>query len=450
MALSNRDKNLIEAFWQSCQFDSVPDTAQFWRGGDAYYMHRFAFLIKPAEDAEKATMTEGTLYPYIKTKPLKAIKDITRCDPSVSLSGDGVTIPDIRTMQETEFIATKANTGGAQDPFLYFLKDAGTHKFVIDFCNLQGSSLSMLPMRPYKFKKETMAGNYDGCTFHLHVFLPLNAPIVVIHGDVVRLYCMTDANFKDILYKPVLLQNGYYKLDGWRHSDTPGSSSYQYFKKLKGKDTMNLPKLGSPLKNNKPATAPAAPAQSPTLEEAAAEPAVPPVRALPKRRPAPAPAPAPEPAGAPGDSVTVEELQQRQAKEPQVETFEQPINAMEQPMEDPAEPVTVAEEQTDIPKDRVTQPDREMTQAEYAALKKRTRKPAPVAPIGFDFGPVIEYTGSALPEDLTADQIEAEARSLRDLGINIQRRQANLIFAMRKTGSAAEAKLKALSDLIGK
>ena len=202
---------------------------------------------------------------------------------------------------------------------------------------------------------------------------------------------------------------------------------------------MNLPKLGSPLKNNKPATAPApaAPAQSPTLEEAAAEPAVPPVRALPKRRPAPAPAPVPEPAGAPGDSVTVEELQQRQAEEPQVETFEQPINAMEQPV-DPAEPAT-AEEEHCGPSD-----------AEYVALKKRTRKPAPVVPVGFDFGPVIEYTGSALPEDLTADQIEAEARSLRDLGINIQRRQANLIFAMRKTGSAAEAKLKALSDLIGK
>ena len=101
---------------------------------------------------------------------------------------------------------------------------------------------------------------------------------------------------------------------------------------------MNLPKLGSPLKKNKPATAPAAPAQSHTLEEAAAEPAVPPVRALPKRRPAPVqpPAPkvvpAPELAGTPEDSVTVEELQQRQAEEPQVETFEQPINAMEQPM----------------------------------------------------------------------------------------------------------------------
>ena len=461
MALSNRDKNLIEAFWQSCQFDSVPETVQYVRGEDVYYTHKYAFLIKPAADADKATMKQGELYPYIKSKPLKTIKDITRCDPSVCLSGDGIEIPDIRQLKDTEFLVTKAGTGGSQASFLYFLRDKPSHKEVTGGVNLEGSSLSMLPMRPYTFKEETMGGNYDGCTFELHVFFPLNAPIVVIRGDVVRLYCMTCTDFKDILYKPVLVNGSYFKLDGWRHSQTPGSSTYQYFKKLKGKETMNLPKLGSPIKAGAKPTAPAQtvtpPADATPLEQAAAEtPVAPPVRPLPKRRLAPTPAPAPkvvpapEPAGTPEDSVTVEELQQRQAEEPQVETFEQPINAMEQPMEDPAEPVTVAEEQTDIPKDRVTQPDREMTQAEYAALKKRTRKPAPVVPVGFDFGPVLEYTGSALPEDLTADQIEAEIRSLRDLIINAGRRMCNLTFAMRKTGSASEAKLKALADLLGK
>ena len=461
MSLSNRDKNLVEAFLLSCRYETVPDSSMYLHAGDVYYLHKYAFLIRPADDADKASMRPDTLYPAVAYQPAKQVKDMTRCDPAVSLSSDGIEIPDIRRMKDAEFLVTKAGTGGSQAPFLYFLKDKPSHKEVTGGVNLDGSSLTMLPMRPYMFKEELLGGNFDGCTFELHVFFPLNAPIVVIKGDVVRLYCMTCTDFKDILYKPVLLNGSYYKLDGWRHSQTPGSSSYQYFKKLKGKETMNLPKLGSPLKNAKPVAAPAQtvtpPADAIPLEEAAAEaPAAPPVRALPKRRPvAPAaapgttaipkatPAPAPEPAGTPEDSVTVEELQQRQQPEdPQVETFDQPINAMEQPMaEAPAQ-----EEQGDTPK---FQPDREMTQAEYAA-KKRTRKPAPVVPVGFDFAPVIEYTGSALPEDLTADQIEAEARSLRDLGINIQRRQANLLFAMRKTNSASETKLKALAELLGK
>lgn len=427
---------------------------------DVYYLHKYAFLIRPADDQDKATMQPDKLYPAVDFQGIKRITDLTRCDPSISLSSDGIEIPDIRRMKRTEFLITKAGTGGSQASFLYFLQDKQTHKEVTGGVNIEGSSLSILPMRPYTFRSETMDGNYDGCTFELHVFFPLNAPIVAIKGDVVRLYCATCTDFKDILYKPVLVNGSYYKLDGWRHSQTPGSSSYQYFKKLKGKEIMNLPKLGSPLKNAKPVAAPAQtvtpPADAIPLEEAAVEtPAAPPVRALPKRRLAPTSAPvpkvvpAPEPAGTPEDSVTVEELQQRQAEEPQVETFEQPINAMEQPM-DPAEPATVEEEQTDIPKAQATQPDREMTQAEYAALKKRTRKPAPVVPVGFDFGPVLEYTGSALPEDLTADQIEAEIRSLRDLVINAGRRMCNLTFAMRKTGAASEAKLKALADLIGK
>lgn len=456
MALSNRDKNLIEAFLRSCRYETVPDSSMYLHADDVYCLHKYAFLIRPADDKDKASMKPDKLYPAVGFQGVKQITDLTRCDPSISVSNDGVEIPDIRHMKDTEFLITKAGTGGSQASFLYFLQDKPTHKEVTGGVNIEGSSLSVLPMRPYTFRAETMDGNYDGCTFELHVFFPLNAPIVAIKGDVVRLYCATCTDFKDILYKPVLVNGSYYKLDGWRHSQTPGSSTYQYFKKLKGKEIMNLPKLGSPIKNAKPtppAQTVAPPADTTPLEAAAAEaPAAPPVRPLPKRRPAPAPAPAPapEPAGAPGDSVTVEELQQRQAEEPQVETFEQPVNAMEQPMEDPAEPVTVAEEQTDIPKAQATQPDREMTQAEYAALKKRTRKPAPVVPVGFDFGPVLEYTGSALPEDLTADQIEAEARSLRDLGINVQRRLTNLLFAMRKTGSASEAKLKALSELLGK
>ena len=299
-----------------------------------------------------------------------------------------------------------------------------------------------------------VGGNYDGCTFELRVFLPLPAPIVVITGDVVRFHCVTSTDFKNVLFKPVHVNGAYYKLDGWKVGPTSGSSTYQYFKKMKGKETMNLPKLGSPLKTTKPVMPSqnvTPPADAIPLDQAAEEPAVPPVRPLPKRRPTapavPKATPAPQPVGTPEDSVTVEELQQQhQAEEPQVETFEQPINAMEQPMGE-AQPAPGAMI-NDVPADPAE--PREMTQAEYAALKKRTRKPAPVVPVGFDFGPVLEYTGSALPEDLTADQIEAEIRSLRDLVINAGRRMCNLTFAMRKTGSASEAKLKALADLLGK
>lgn len=452
MALSNRDKNLIEAFLLSCRYETVPDSSVYLHAGDVYYLHKYAFLIRPADDADKATMKPDTLYPAVDYQSIKPVKDTTRCDPAVCLSCDGIEIPDIRRMKDTEFLVTKAGTGGSQSSFLYFLRDKPSHKEVTGGVNLEGSSLSMLPMRPYTFKEETMGGNYDGCTFELHVFLPLNAPIVVIRGDVVRLYCMTCTDFKDILYKPVLVNGSYFKLDGWRHSQTPGSSTYQYFKKLKGKETMNLPKLGSPIKAGAKPTAPAQnvtqPADAIPLEEAAVEtPAAPPVRALPKRRPAPAPAPAPapEPAGAPGDSVTVEELQQRQAEEPQVEAFEQPVNAMEQPMDNDQMPPPPAE--IKISEDPAE--TREMTKEEYVA-KKRTRKPSPVVPLGFDFGPVLEYTGAQPPDDITADQIEAEIRSLRDLALNISRRMANLTFSMRKTGAATEAKLKALSDILGK
>ena len=468
MALSNRDKNLIEAFTQSCRYETIKETAQFLLGEDVYHIHKYAFLIRPATEHDKATMKQGELYPYIENKPIKMVKDITRCDPAICTSTDGIELPDIRQMKDIEFLITRPGTGGSQASFLYFMQDAGEYKEVTGGVNLEGSSLTVLPMRPYAFKKETMGGNYDGCTFELRVFFPLPAPIVVITGDVVRLHCVTSTDFKNVLFKPVHVNGAYYKLDGWKVGQTSGSSTYQYFKKMKGKETMNLPKLGSPLKTTKPVMPSqnvTPPADAIPLDQAAEEPVVPPVRPLPKRRPttpaaahvAAAPAapvvpkatPAPQPAGTPEDSVTVEELQQHQAEEPQVETFEQPVNAMEQPV-DPAEPATAEEEQTDIPKARVTQPDREMTQAEYAAFKKRTRKPAPVVPVGFDFGPVLEYTGSALPEDLTADQIEAEIRALRDLVINAGRRMCNLTFAMRKTGNASEAKLKALADILGK
>ena len=457
MALSNRDKNLIEAFTQSCRYETIKETAQFLLGEDVYHIHKYAFLIRPATEHDKATMKQGELYPYIENKPIKMVKDITRCDPAICLSTDSIELPDVRQMKDIEFLITRPGTGGSQASFLYFMRDAGEYKEVTGGVNLEGSSLTMLPMRPYAFKKETMGGNYDGCTFELRVFLPLPAPIVVITGDVVRFHCVTSTDFKNVLFKPVHVNGAYYKLDGWKVGPTSGSSTYQYFKKMKGKETMNLPKLGSPLKTTKPVM----PSQNVTppvdaipLDQAAEESVAPPVRPLPKRRPtAPAAAPAvpkavpaPQPAGTPEDSVTVEELQQHQAEEPQVETFEQPINAMEQPVGE-AQPAPGAMI-NDVPADPAE--PREMTQAEYAALKKRTRKPAPVVPVGFDFGPVLEYTGSALPEDLTADQIEAEIRSLRDLIINAGRRMCNLTFAMRKTGSASEAKLKALADLLGK
>ena len=460
MALSNRDKNLIDAFTQSCRYDTIKETAQFLLGEDVYYIHKYAFLIRPATEHDKATMKQGELYPYIENKPLKMVKDITRCDPAICMSTDGIELPDVRQMKGIEFLITRPGTGGSQASFLYFMRDAGDYKEVTGGVNLEGSSLTMLPMRPYSFKKETMTGNYDGCTFELRVFLPLPAPIVVITGDVVRFHCVTATDFKDVLFKPVHVNGGYYKLDGWKVGPTSGSSTYQYFKKMKGKETMNLPKLGSPLKNTKPAM-PSQPVTPPAdaipLDQAAEEPVGPPVRPLPKRRPvapaaAPAttvipkatPAPAPQVAGTPGDTVTVEELQQRQQpEEPQVETLDQPVNVMGEPEDNEQLPPPPAE--VTVPEDPAE--TREMTQAE---AKKRTRKPAPVVPVGFDFGPVLEYTGSALPEELTADQIEAEIRSLRDLVINAGRRMCNLTFAMRKTGAASEAKLKALAELIGK
>ena len=440
--LTLKDKNLIAAFRISCNDERIKETVKYIHDGTFYAIHRLAFLTREATEEDKDQMKVNELYPYLDGKPIKTVKDITKCDPLKCLTHDYVKIPNIKTLADQELLFTKASTGGKAEPYMYILKTCDGYKKAVKGLDISKSSLNLLPMRIYRFWKETLNGNYDDCVHELHVFLPLNAPIVIIRGDAVRLHLIMNAGMPDIVQPPIQVGDNFYKLDSWKEDkETSSLSTYQYFKRLKGKD-MNLPKLASPLKNvNTEAEAPAAPEQA--VETTGAESVKPaaPVRALPKRKtvaaPAPKAVPAPEPAGTPEDSVTVEELQQRQVKEPQVESFDQPINAMEQPMD----------EQLPPPPAEITIPEPE---AAKEPEKKRTRKAAPVVPVGFDFAPVIEYTGSALPEDLTADQIEAEIRALRDLVINSGRRMCNLTFAMRKTGAASEAKLKALADLIGK
>lgn len=443
--LTLKDKNLIAAFRISCNDAGIKETVKYIHDGTFYAIHRLAFLTREATEEDKDQMKVNELYPYLDGKPIKTVKDITKCDPLKCLTHDYIKIPNIKTLADQELLFTKAGTGGKSEPYMYILKVCDGYKKAVKGLDISKSSLSMLPMRIYGFWKATLNGNYDDCVQELHVFLPLNAPIVVIRGDAVRLHLIMNAGMRDIVQPPIQVGDNYYKLDSWKENkETPSLSTFQYLKRLKGKD-MNLPKLASPLKHvNTEAETPAAPEQVAETQETVADPGKPaaPVRALPKRKtvaaPAPKTVPAPEPAGAPGDSVTVEELKQQKTVEPQVESFDQPVNAMEQPVDN---------EQLTPPPAEVTIPESETAKEPE---KKRTRKPAPVVPVGFDFAPVIEYTGSALPEDLTADQIEAEIRSLRDLVINAGRRMCNLTFAMRKTGAASEAKLKALADLIGK
>ena len=156
MSLSNRDKNLVEAFQLSCRYETVPDSSMYLHAEDVYYLHKYAFLIRPADDQDKATMQPDRLYPAVDFQGIKRITDLTRCDPSISLSSDGIEIPDIRRMKGTEFLITKAGTGGSQASFLYFLQDKPTHKEVTGGVNIEGSSLSILPMRPYTFRSESL------------------------------------------------------------------------------------------------------------------------------------------------------------------------------------------------------------------------------------------------------------------------------------------------------
>lgn len=452
--VDSNDLLLQQVMHDSMYNESIPDAACYIHEGTMYVLNRLMFLCRPPTQEEKAGRQPEVAYAYDCSRelPIKAVKDMNKTDPSVCLSSDGVDICDIyKELIHSEFLICKKGSM-VDDNCILVLADNGKCKDVVNVIPLrEGSSLLMLPLRPYSFHHQLLPSLFEDCEISLHVFLPGCAPVMVVTGDMSRLVCMLNANFNP-LYPPIRMNGKLYRLDGWKQVNGSGLSSFSRFTKLKQKEikSMDLP---NPLKKPvaPPAEAPVEPPAEPLPTRAVSIEDVPPVKPMPRPgRKVARPVPAPEPAGSPGDSVTVEELKQSVRKEPQVETFDQPVNATEQPM-DPAEPVTGEEEQCDIPKSQATQPDREMTQAEYAALRKRTRTKAPTKQVGFDFTAVQEYLGSSIdPATADADVALQEIKTLRDIGILAFRRMVNLTNVVKDASSASDAKLKALAEILGK
>ena len=441
--LTKKDQRLVELFRKTVNNPDIKKAAHYLHQGRVYDLCGWMFLVRPPTPAEEHAMKPDTLYPYTGSTnklEISEIREFNKLDPAVSLSPDPVPLDGLwPAVRDKEFLVCKEKTIGTCPSALLILEsdnDGSTRKINRMAALDSGSSLLALPLKTYSFwTKYDIPDWISDYKLSLRVFFPNCCPVLTVLGDAAILVCILGIHTNP-LYPPIGYNGHFYKLDGWK-ADT---KSFSRARKLKPKELkMNLPKpFNKPVAP--PASAPVEPPADPIpnntadahVEDVQAENVTNVPDAGTKkpslRRSAPkvvVPPPAPQEPEAP-------------AVEPEAE---EPAGEMDK--DGYTAPAVL--------QDGATEPDRgDMTQAEAAALKKRTRKAAPVVPVGFDFAPVIEYTGSALPEDLTADQIEAEARSLRDLGINIQRRQANLLFAMRKTGSASDAKLKALAELLGK
>lgn len=458
--LTKKDQRLVELFRKTVNYPDIKKAAHYLHQGKVYDLCGWMFLVRPPSPSEEHVMKPDTLYPYTGSTNKLAISEIRefhKLDPAVSLSQDPVVINGLwPAIQDNEFMVCKEKTIGACPNALLLLEDdnEGKTRKISRLAELgSSSSLLALPLRTYTFRtKYDLPAWLDEYKLSLRVFFPNCCPVLVALGDATVLVCVLGITANP-LYPPIGYNGHFYQLDGWKED----ARAFSRARKLKPKELkMNLPK---------PFTKPAAPPESATVE-APAEPLpsntadahvedvqaenVTNVPEAPVKKPTlkrsapkvtvPAPKPAPEPQ-AEKLQEAVDVLTERESRE-----IIKAENAACAPVD--------AEPMGETTKDGYTAPPASQINTEPGpdapAEKRRTRKAAPVVPVGFDFAPVIEYTGSALPEDLTADQIEAEARSLRDLGINIQRRQANLLFAMRKCGSASDAKLKALAELLGK
>lgn len=434
--LTKKDQRLVELFRKTVNYPDIKKAAHYLHQGKVYDLCGWMFLVRPPSPSEEHVMKPDTLYPYTGSTNKLAISEIRefhKLDPAVSLSQDPVVINGLwPAIQDNEFMVCKEKTIGACPNALLLLEDdnEGKTRKISRLAELgSSSSLLALPLRTYTFRtKYDLPAWLDEYKLSLRVFFPNCCPVLVALGDATVLVCVLGITANP-LYPPIGYNGHFYQLDGWKED----VRAFSRARKLKPKELkMNLPK---------PFTKPAAPPESATVE-APAEP-------LPSNT-----------ADAHVEDVQAENVTNVPEAPVKKPTLKRSAPKVTVPAPAPVqEPEETAEEPAGEPmgettKDGYTAPPASQINTEPGpdapAEKRRTRKAAPVVPVGFDFAPVIEYTGSALPEELTADQIEAEARSLRDLGINIQRRQANLLFAMRKCGSASDAKLKALAELLGK
>ena len=184
----------------------------------------------------------------------------------------------------------------------------------------------------------------------------------------------------------------------------------------------------------------------------AAAPVVPPAEPLPTNRAAVSieDVPAVKPMPRPGRKVAKPAPAPEPAEDPQVESFEEPVNATEQPMDDAPKGETDRNGYTApaVPQDGTGgQPESDMP----AEPKKRTRTKAPTKQVGFDFSAVQEYLGSTIdPATADADAALQEIKTLRDIGILAFRRMANLTNVVKDASSASDAKLKQLAEILGK
>lgn len=444
--LTKNDNFLMSVFANSVNDPDITEAAHYMHGGLVYDSHKWMYISRPPSHKEEHTMKPDVIYPYVcsgKNLMIKEVRDMNKSDPAVSHSPDFVDITSCWSdVFDKDFLICKAGSMGGCPNSLMILENDGDTKKICRYAELpETSSLLTLPLRPWSFHtKHPLPKDFGACKVTLRMFLPSCWPILVVQADMATLTCTLRA-VPEPLYPYIGYNGHFYMLDGWKTAKYK-LPTFSRIRKLKPKELKM--KLPSPLP--KPAAPPAvAPVEQPgepldmNVGTVVPKDEVPPVKPLTRTRKAATPPPPP-------------------AEEPQVEDFEVAKDIMDtaaEAAETVVEAVAEAEEPMgETTKDGYTAPPASKINTEPGpdapAEKKRTRKAAPVVPVGFDFGPVLEYTGSALPEDLSAEQIESEIRSLRDLGVNVNRRMANLTFAMRKCNSASDAKLKALAELLNK
>lgn len=429
---TEKDDKLLQAWHIRCSMlPSNEPVAVYVHGGNLYCVHRYSYIVKPASDEDLEKYEAGKVYAYETGRPIKQIRDVTKADPAVSHSRDGIDITgQLFYMRNKTLIFTQKGQFAPGTAGMLVLKEGQQYGVIERWQELSlSSSMLLLPLRPYRFHSSHINGGMDDCKLELRVYLPIPAPILTVTADTVTAVYMMDANFVTDSpqgYPPMLWNKKYYQLDGWKAvKDGPGVSTFSRLVKLKGKDIIQM-KLPSPVNAGAASEQPTPPPAKGTIAPLPTprKPKLPP--------PSPAPAPAPAPA----------------AEDPQVESFDAPVNATEQPVE--------YEPKGETDRNGYTAPavqqDGSGGQPESdspAEPKKRTRTKAPTKQVGFDFTAVQEYLGSSIdPATADADAALQEIKTLRDIGILAFRRMANLTNVVKDASSASDTKLKQLAALL--
>ena len=370
------------------------------------------------------SMPVGVPQPYSDTVPLKQVTVPQNTLPEVALSKDHIVPPD-DLFQEDWYFAPVQKSDIGPAGFYYFKNDRRMELRSIQPYKQDSSLFTMLSglysVQPAIRTRLASSGipleNFHPC---LYKYITANMPVLAFSAETTILYLAPLMNRasgeSDALYHNIVNTLDMKRFLQFEGLD-PETQRYKRLKKGKVmKQMLSTPAaLKRPAAAAVPKPAPAAPAAVP--KPAPAAPAAEPNVAEPSSdeimkdmnpantgaiNPTPVdPADVPigtvivdnqmgnalgvNPAGSPGDSVTVEQYQQE--------------HMAAQPAEEPA---------------------------------KRTRAKKTVATEAFDYKGATEYMASAVPEDISLDDAEAEICALRDLMIVATRRQTNLAKAIRR------------------